>query len=364
MLHSKAEPRSMLTVMNPTLLSRFIRPTALAALGAALLASVPSQADSVFTVRQSFAVTNVPAGAKQVRAWFWMPEDGPDQRVLDFKLVEAPATVKITRDPGYGRSWIYAEGPANAAQPLTVVTEFKILREAISGRADAAMALPLGEAERRAFTAELRKDEKHIEVTPEIQRLADKLAGAEKNPVAQARTFYDYVIENSEHYSKTGGKVKGLGLGSATECLKGLGDTCTDQHALFMALCRARGIPCRLMFGSRLAPANEGKVFDPGYRCWPNFYAAGLGWVPVDVSSGDNATADQAGNWFGGLDEHRLEWAEGRDFQLSPPSAVRPDLVIRGWVEIDGQPRKDFSRTVHFTREARPAAASPKTAAK
>lgn len=59
--------------------------------------------------------------------------------------------------------------------------------------------------------------------------------------------------------------------------------------------------------------------------------------------------------WFGGLDENRLEWAEGRDFDLSPRSKNRPDLVIRGWVEVDGMPHPDFKRTVHFTREQVPA---------
>jgi hypothetical protein len=46
----------------------------------------------------------------------------------------------------------------------------------------------------------------------------------------------------------------------------------------------------------------------------------------------------------------RLEWAEGRDFDLEPRSSVRPDLVIRGWVEVDGKPHSDFSRVLNFKR--------------
>ena len=48
------------------------------------------------------------------------------------------------------------------------------------------------------------------------------------------------------------------------------------------------------------------------------------------------------------------EWAEGRDFDLYPKSAQRPDLVIRGWVEIDGKPYPGFQRTVNFTAEPVP----------
>ncbi|MCX6902615.1 MAG: transglutaminase-like domain-containing protein [Verrucomicrobia bacterium] len=241
---------------------------------------------------------------------------------------------------------------ANPARPFRVAAEFKIVRQALAMLADPAKTLPLTSEHRRTFAAELRRDERHMEVTPALQKIADNLAGAELNPVRQAHRFFDYVIEKSDHYSKFGPTPKGKCLGDAMECLAGTGDCCTDQHALFIALCRARGIPCRLMFGSRLRLENEGKNHDPGYRCWPVFFAPDLGWVPLDVSSGDTA-GDRAGDWFGGLDDGRIEWAEGRDFELKPRSAVRPDLVIRGWVEVDGKPYKNFVRVLNFRRERR-----------
>lgn len=313
-----------------------------------LLLAPPVLADTTYTVRQTFTVKDVPAGTKKVRGWFWMPEDRPEQRVLELRVTEGPGALRITRDPRYGRSWIYAETAGD--QPLRVVTEFKVLRRKVSGLADATKASPMTEEHRRVFAAALRRDEKHMEVTSEIQKIADELAGSEKNPVLQARRFFDFVIEKSDHYSKSGPSPKGKGLGDATECLRGVGDTCTDQHALFIALCRARGIPCRLMYGSRIKSENAGKDHDPGYRCWPNFFAPGLGWVPLDVSSGDTG-GERASDWFGGLDDGRIEWAEGRDFDLEPRSQVRPDLVIRGWVEVDGKPHKGLERIVNFQRQ-------------
>jgi transglutaminase-like putative cysteine protease len=313
-----------------------------------VLACAPTFADTIYTVRQTFSVKDVPAGAKNVRGWFWMPEDRPEQRVLEFRVTEAPSSLRITRDPRYGRSWIYAEA---AGDKLRVVTEFKVLRRKVSGMADATKAAPMTAEYSRAFATELRLDEKYMEVSPEIRLVANDLAGKETNPVLQARKFFQFVIDKSDHYSKFGSSPKGLCLGSAKECMLGTGDCCTDQHALFIALCRARGIPCRLMYGSRLKPENEGKDHDPGYRCWPNFFAPGLGWVPLDISSADTVPAERAAEWFGGLDENRMEWAEGRDFDLEPRSAVRPDLVIRGWVEVDGKPHKGLDRVANFTRQ-------------
>ena len=328
-------------------------PSALLVLLSGFAACPPVVGETLYTVRQSYVVKDLPEGAGQVRGWFWMPEDRPEQRMLEFRVVEAPESLKVTRDPRYGRSWLYAEGTAGVGKPLRIVTEFKVLRSKVSGLADADRAGELTAEDRRAFAEELRLDEKHMEVTPTIQKIADDLAGNEKNPVVQARKFFDYVIAKSDHYSKFGSTPQGKCWGSASECLLGTGDCCTDQHALFIALCRARGIPCRLIYGSRLNPKNEGKDHDPGYRCWPKFYAPGLGWVPLDVSSGDTA-GDRAAEWFGGLDDGRLEWAEGRDFDLEPRSSVRPDLVIRGWVEVDGKPHSAFDRVVNFSRDESP----------
>lgn len=323
-------------------------------------AAPPPASETRYTVRHQMAVKDLPADAKRVRVWFWMPEDTPEQKVLDFKVVEAPEGFRITRDPTYGRSWIHADVAADPAKPPKIVTEFRLLRREVRGMADAAKAGPVTAEHKRTFARELRLDELHMEVTPQIQKVADQICGAETNPVLQARTCFDYVIAHSEHYSKVGPDPVGLCLGDATQCLIGAGDCCTDQHALFIALCRARGIPCRLIYGSRLNYANEGKDYDPGYRCWPRFFAPGLGWVPVDISAADATKNNDADRWFGGLDDRRIEWSEGRDFDLEPKSAVKPDLVIRAWVEVDGKVHKGdmsgkspkgYDRVIHFKRE-------------
>ncbi len=330
-------------------ISHSFRLLAITATALATLLVRSAHADTTYQIQQSFTLKDVPAGAKKIRAWLWMPEDRPEQKVLEFKVTEAPKSMRITRDPRYGRSWIYAEMDASKDATFNVATEFTVFRRKVSGMADPSKTRPLTDQDKRAFAQELRLDEKHMEVNPTIQRVASELAKDETNPVILANRFFDYVILKSDHYSKFGPMPKGKCLGDNMECMGGTGDCCTDQHALFISLCRAKGIPCRLLYGSRLKPENEGKEYDPGYRCWPNFYAPGLGWVPLDISSADTA-GDRATEWFGGLDENRIEWSEGRDFDLEPKSKTRPDLVIRGWVEIDGKPHAGLVRTLKFKR--------------
>ena len=85
------------------------------ALTVACVLARSTSADTIYTVRQTFSVPGVEKG--QIRGWFWMPEDRPGQTVLDFKIVEAPEALQITRDPKYGRSWLYAEAWADKAKP-------------------------------------------------------------------------------------------------------------------------------------------------------------------------------------------------------------------------------------------------------
>ena len=170
-----------------------------------------------------------------------MPEDTPEQKILDLKIVEAPEGVRITRDPSYGRSWIYVDTPADAAKPPKIVTEFRLRRREVRGLADASKAGPITAEHKRVFAKELRLDEKHMEVSPAIQKIADEICGTETNPVLQARKVFDFVIAKSEHYSKSGTSPKGLCLGDCNECLVGAGDCCTDQHARFPSGCRCNG---------------------------------------------------------------------------------------------------------------------------
>ena len=176
---------------------------ALTALACSFLAP-RAQADATYIVRQTFTVKDLPADAKQVRGWFWMPEDRAEQKVAEFRVVEAPESFQITRDPRYGRKWLYADVKASADQPLRIVTEFKVVRRSVLGMGEVEKARPLTEEDRRAMAVELRRDEKHMEITPTFQKIADEIAGTETNPVVEARKFFDYVIAKSEHYSKFG----------------------------------------------------------------------------------------------------------------------------------------------------------------
>jgi transglutaminase-like putative cysteine protease len=199
----------------------------------------------------------------------------------------------------------------------------------------------------KRFAEYLRRDCPNMEVTARIVELSNKLCGDDQNVVTQARKLFDFVVSNTDHYSIPSAP-KSSGKGNVEYCLDNKGGGCTDQHALFIALARARGIPTRLHFGSRLPVKNEGKEIDPGYRCWVTYFVANYGWVPMDISAA-NTTPAERDRFFCGLDERRLRFSEGRDLELTPrQQGPRVNLFITAYVEVDGKPHAAFERVLRF----------------
>lgn len=89
---------------------------------------------------------------------------------------------------------------------------------------------------------------------------------------------------------------------------------------------------------------------DPGYRCWVQYFVPNYGWVPMDISAA-NTNPTKRDFYFSGLDNRRVRFAEGRDFDLTPKQdGPRLNLFIIAYVEVDGKPHDGgFTRVLKFT---------------
>ena len=336
------------------LLSRSIVPLLLGAVlcsgaGMSARAEDPTGKTTTYSVNHSLTVKEIPQGAKQVRIWFWLPQEDVAQQLLNLTVAKAPGKYSIQRDPTYGSRYLYCEVSNPTTDSVSLMTEFLARRSELKTPLQPEKVTNLSSEQKEVFAEQLRKDLPNMEVTANIQKLADQICGQETGIVRQARLLYDYVIDHAEHYSKGPNAPKSSQIGSAEYCLVKGGGACTDLHALFIALARARNIPTRLCFGSRLQPQNEGKETDPGYRCWILFFSPGQGWIPCDLAAGDTV-ADKRDFYFGGLDDRRLVFNEGRNLTLAPAQTGPPiNLVIGAYVEVDGKPHTGFERRLKYT---------------
>jgi hypothetical protein len=153
----------------------------------------------------------------------------------------------------------------------------------------------LTELERELY---LRPRDGWVVVTKRVSDLAHSLAGANVAPQEAVRSFWSFFNEElfcgAIHYDQVDPTAPGDWVLDA-----GWFD-CQLGSALFVALCRARGIPARLLGGRvlyRLAPTNH---------YWAEAWMNDRGWIPFDFLSWDLSGGGRDGDWrdyfFGRLD--------------------------------------------------------------
>jgi transglutaminase-like putative cysteine protease len=250
-----------------------------------------------------------------------------------------------------GTPILYAEWPKNAASRKLTLS-FRAERTEIAQR-----DLPQSEpAWNRADYAEFLKPTSLAPLDGDVKKLADTITTGKPTNLVKARAIYDWIVENMHRDPAT----VGCGKGDVCELLKRPGGKCTDISSVFIALCRAAGVPAREVFGIRLGKKAEEDI--TGYQhCWAEFFVPGYGWVtadPADVRKAmlveklelDNPkTAEYRRYFWGGIDPYRVVIARGRDLQLEPPQAGKPlNTFGYPYAEVGGEPL-DFYNPKSFT---------------
>lgn len=320
----------------------------------------PTVAESrVFRVTQTVQLADVPADAGKVRMWVPIPGDAAWQRVLERRVVDAPAGWQLVRQPEGRGDMIYCETTGKAGT-VKVVVESLVVRESpvvdLATPAEAATAI-----QPTLFAEWLQQDAPLMAADEKVRQLAATACAGERDPRRKVVKLMETVAEVADHYSKDPSKPN-CGRGAADDCIANGGGCCTDLHSLFVALARAEGIPARLQFGHRLNPAKEGQSYDPSYRCWVEYWLDGSGWVATDIVVADGGEAASRSAHWGRLDARRVWMWENRGFDLAPKqNAPAPQTLLCGWAEIDGVPvdvlpaadksPSKLSRTIVFTEQ-------------
>ncbi|HUG12880.1 MAG TPA: transglutaminase domain-containing protein [Opitutaceae bacterium] len=341
------------------------------ALGTALHAGAAPEVVTTYRVRQNATVSDIPAGAKEVKFWVSIPDNERYQEVLDFDVVSSPGSWSVVREPDRGNRFMLVEVKNPGATSLTSTVEFTVRRRSVFTELDPAKAGSITDSHRTLYAEELRKDAPHMAVSKRIAKVANEAAGTETNVAAQAQLLLAAVADYADHYSKDPTKPN-CGIGDAEDCMTNAGGCCTDLHSMFIAMARARGIPARLQMGYRLREPNAGKETDPGYRCWAEYFVPNYGWVSADIVEADDTKGLGRTRWFTGLTERRLWLNEGREFDLAGRAVTskRVNTMIIGYAEIDGvearvlpdgDKKAQLTRTVFYT-EVAPAAEPVKVA--
>jgi transglutaminase-like putative cysteine protease len=309
--------------------------------------SAPSR---TFHFTYNFTVKDIPSGAKRIRVWVPVPQSDRHQTVRVL-AIKAPAKTQITQESEYGNRMMYAEMPSSTSGKAEFTLEYEVTRREYA-RGDYARL------ERKDQTPALVPASMNRFVAPDhliptdgkIKALAVEVTGSRTGTIAKAKAAYDYLFTNMR-YDKTG---TGWGRGDAVWACDAKHGNCTDFHSPFIGMLRADGIPARFDIGFPL-PENKDKGDIAGYHCWAEFYAARIGWIPLDISEAWKAKEKQD-YFFGSVDANRVQFSTGRDITLSPKQdGPALNYFVYPYVEIDGKVYDKIDKQFSF-EEVKPAA--------
>ncbi|MDD2884694.1 MAG: transglutaminase-like domain-containing protein [Dechloromonas sp.] len=183
-------------------------------------------------------------------------------------------------------------------------------------------------------------------------QLGQRIVGRVKDPVAQAKEVYDWVTETAIYDPS----LPGCGTGDVHhQLITGqYGGKSADINGLFVAICRAIGIPARCVYGLRVGPSrlfrSLGLSSDDATSAQhvrAEFYIPGYGWIPVDPSDvrraiGREGLSDQDSRLnalkrvlFGVWEMNWIAFNVGSDISLPEQNKRQPFFLFP---QFDGQP--------------------------
>jgi len=290
------------------------------------------------------------AAGKDARLWVPYPVSDQNQSVTDIKVTGDYASSGVYTDQVHGTPMLYAEWPKEATS-RKLEFSFHVKRKEIAQR-----NLPEKEPKwNRSDYAEYLQPTSRGPLDGEVKKLADTITKGLSTNLQKARAIYDWTVGNMYRDPNT----KGCGLGDVCDLLRRPGGKCTDISSVFIALCRASGVPAREVFSVRLGKKAVEDI-TTYQHCWAEFFLPGFGWVTVDpadvrkamlvekLALSDAKAREYISYFWGGIDAYRVVLARGRDLTLNPPQ-TGPPLNTFGYpyAEVDGK-AVDFYEPKNF----------------
>ncbi len=263
---------------------------------------------------------------KEVKLWVPYPVSDNDQTISAIKISGDYVESAVYTDKEFSAPMLFARWDKGAvSRKLTF--EFDVYRREVIRKDFPAKEAAWDPADYASYLTGTSLSP----INGPTKVLADRITGGKTTVLSKAQAIYAWVVENMRRDPDT----YGCGKGDVCSLLENLGGKCVDIHSVFVALCRASGVPAYEVFGLRLAKKGSEDV-STWQHCWAMFFLPGYGWVPVDPADvrkamltekldlKDARTNDLRNYYWGGIDPYRIKVGVGRDLTLNPPQNGKP----------------------------------------
>ena len=165
------------------------------------------------------------------------------------------------------------------------------------------------------------KSEPFLEQTEAIRQLAQKITDNQR-PYHAAEKIFEWVAKNFTYQYPPSKR------GAENLDLQNLCGDCGEYTSLFVALCRAVGIPAKIEIGFFITPNNE-----LSEHAWASIYLEPYGWLPIDCQFATLEETPEKGKklYFLNTPENRIIFTSGFNIPLKP--ILSPDDNLAYWQE-------------------------------
>jgi transglutaminase-like putative cysteine protease len=286
--------------------------------------------ERTYEIRHGVEVDMGGVPLESLEIWLPVPGDWPEQTVGELTIrPKAPVVRDKTGMAKVATLFVKNREPVPSRRFSLELSYRLTCREIVPDRA-ALARYRLRDYEKDVAYRLFTRPEKKIETgDPAIAAVAEKLRGESRPPLEIARAVYDWVLEHTEYRLIPG-------FGGAGYCLTNAHGECGDYSALFVALCRAAGVPARPVNGFWADKKD-------GWHCWAEFMLPSGEWLPVDCSLGDQGWFRRE-HYFGAIDNRRVALCKTNDVELAGRrgNQRRADFLQTGlWWWRGGKPDGD-----------------------
>lgn len=271
-----------------------------------------------------------------LKLWIPVPREWDSQKAVKIISVE-PKPHATFKDPEYGNKIYYWDFGKESTKDSNVVDiKYRLETFEIHAQVD---PNNIGEYDKTNRDYILNTRSTHtLDITPEVNELAENIVGDETNPYLKAKKIFDFVRKKMR-FNINVRQTRGSGINSIleypqTDPLTGekyYEGQCDHFSVLFITLCRAAGIPARGVLGmvgwnpwmtesqlklrdkrhTELSPNGlaAARLYGPfNGHIWAEFYIPRYGWIPADPTWGR----------FGSQVNYKFILTKGHDIMIVP----------------------------------------------
>lgn len=255
-----------------------------------------------YAIEHQAIVTNGNAQLQSLEVWLPVPKEYPEQSVGKVSIEPKARILSNTTGPASVAQFLLVSKLPGPGQTRTVKVSYPIEAKEINTDAKQLMNYPFKPYRKSKYYLHFTRAEKCIETNhPKILEQAKKLQGSRRSAVRIAKDAYEWVLDQTRYQLIDG-------LGGAAYCLEKKHGECGDYSSLFVALCRAAGVPARPVVGMWANQTN-------GWHVWAEFQLPTGEWIPVDGSIGDQSDRKRT-KYFGNLDNQRVALTKAYNLKL------------------------------------------------